>query len=310
VPRSSDRESRESRSSIQYVDRRSGDLREEVVLGEGFVRWVYESAIGGVLRRSMLTRLHPSKAYGRWQSSSLSKRAIPGVVKQLSIDMSECIVPDAGFTTFNDFFTRRLRPGARPVVADPRRLASPADGRTFAYVDVDGDTLIPAKGRNVSLRELLADDAEAKHFAGGTVIIVRLCPADYHRFHFPCAGIATPARTIAGPLESVSPIALARGHAILDTNKRDLAFIDSPVFGRVAYLEIGAMFVGSIVQTYTPGPVAAGDEKGFFEFGGSTVILVLEAGRVKVDPDLVDNTRRGVEVLLRMGEGIATAEKP
>ena len=307
MPRASDRE---TRSAIQYLDRRTGEVREEVVLGEGFVRWVYERALGGILRRSLLTRLGPSKAYGMWQSSSLSKRAIPGVVKQLSIDMDECIVPERGFTSFNDFFTRRLRPGARPIVADPRRLASPADGRTFAYVDVQGDTLLPAKGHQISLRELLADDTEAARFAGGTVIIVRLCPADYHRFHFPCAGVASASRTVAGPLESVSPIALARGHAILDRNKRDVAYIDSPVFGRVAYLEIGAMFVGSIVQTYRPGDVAAGEEKGCFEFGGSTVILVLEPGRVKVDADLVDSTRRGIEVLLRMGEGIATAEKP
>ena len=306
MPRSVDRD---THTAIQYLDRRTGELREEVVLGEGFVRWVYESALGGVLRRSMLTRLVPSKIYGRWKSSSLSKRAIPGVVKQLSIDMGECVVPDGGFTSFNDFFTRRLRPGARPVVADPRRLASPADGRTFAYVDVQGDTLLPAKGHKISLRELLADDAEAARFAGGTVIIVRLCPADYHRFHFPCAGVASAARTIAGPLESVSPIALTRGHAILDRNKRDVAYIDSPAFGRVAYLEIGAMFVGSIVQTYRPGPVAAGDEKGCFEFGGSTVILVLEPGRVTIDADLVDSTRRGVEVLLRMGEAIGSAER-
>jgi phosphatidylserine decarboxylase len=304
VPRSTDRENREA---ITYLDRRTGKLCEEIVLGEGFVRWVYESALGGALRRALLTRLGPSKIYGRWQSSRLSKRSIPSVVEQLSIDLDECIVPEGGFTSFNDFFTRQLRPGARPIVTDLRRLVSPADGRTFAYVDVKGDTLLPAKGRELSLRELLGDDAEAARFAGGTVIIVRLCPADYHRFHFPCAGAASAARTVAGPLESVSPIALARGHAILDTNKRDVAYIESPVFGRVAYLEIGAMFVGSIVQSYEPGPVAAGDEKGRFEFGGSTVILVVEPGRVEVDADLVESTRRGVEVLLRMGEGIATA---
>jgi phosphatidylserine decarboxylase len=304
VPRPSDRVRPDA---IRFLDRRTGEVREEVVLGEGFVRWVYESALGGALRRAMLTRLAPSKAYGRWQSSSWSRRAIPGVVAQLSIDLGECLVPEGGFSSFNDFFTRRLRPGARPLVDDPRRLASPADGRTFAYVDVQGDTLLPAKGRRISLRELLADDVEAARFAGGTVLIVRLCPADYHRFHFPCAGLASAARTVAGPLESVSPIALAQGHAILDTNKRDVAYIDSPVFGRVAYLEIGAMFVGSIVQSYRPGSVAAGDEKGRFEFGGSTVILVLEPGRVRVDADLVDSTRSGLEVLLRMGEGIATA---
>ncbi len=306
MPRSSDRDKPDA---IHYLDRRTGELREEVVLGEGFVRWVYESALGGLLRRSMLTRLAPSKLYGMWQSSSLSKRSIAGVVEHLAIDMSEYVVPEGGWKSFNDFFTRRLQPGARPVVADPQRLACPADGRTFAYVDVKGDTLLPAKGHQISLRDLLADDAEAERFAGGTVIIVRLCPSDYHRFHFPCAGVASASRTLAGPLESVSPIALTRGHAILDQNKRDVAYIESPAFGRVAYLEIGAMFVGSIVQTYAPGPVAAGDEKGLFEFGGSTVILVLEPGRVKVDADLVASTRKGVEVLLRMGEGIASAEK-
>jgi len=301
-------DSTRSRSVIEFVDRKTGELRQEVVLGEAFVRWVYESAPGRALRRALLTRPVASKLYGLYQSSGLSKRAIPGVVDQLSIDMDECIVPDGGFTSFNDFFTRRLRPGARPVETDPRRLASPADGRTFAYVDVQGDTLLPAKGHAISLRELLGgDEAEARRFAGGTVIIVRLCPADYHRFHFPCAGVASAARTIAGPLESVNPHALARGKAILDRNKRDLAYVESPVFGRVAYLEIGATFVGSIVQTYQPGPVAAGDEKGYFQFGGSTVILVLEPGRVKIDDDLVASTRRGYETFLRMGEGIASA---
>jgi phosphatidylserine decarboxylase len=300
----------ETRPVIQFVDRRSGEIREEIVLGEKFVRWVYEGALGRALRRAVLRRPWVSSVYGLWQSSALSKRSVPGVVEQLGIDLDECVIPEGGFHDFNDFFTRHLRPGARPIATDPKRLASPADGRTFAYVDVQGDTMMPAKGREVSLRELLGDEAEARRFAGGTVIIVRLCPADYHRFHFPCAGIASASKTLAGPLESVNPVALARGHAILDTNKRDVTYIDSPAFGRVAYLEIGAMFVGSIVQTFRPGAVAAGDEKGYFQFGGSTVILVLQPGRVKVDPDLVENTKKGLETLLRMGEGIASASSP
>lgn len=292
---------------IEYVDRKTGALAREVVLGEAFVQWVYERFLGRALRRAVLTRPFFSKAYGRYQSSRVSRRSIPKVVEQLSIDMEDYVEPDGGYSSFNDFFTRRLRPGARPVVADPDRLASPADGRTFAYTDVRGDTLLPAKGRHISLRELLASEREAARFQHGTVLIVRLCPSDYHRFHFPCAGVAARPRTIRGPLESVNPRALAKGMAILDRNQRDLTFIDSERFGRVAYLEIGAMCVGSIVHTFTPGPVKAGDEKGFFQFGGSTVILVFEKGKVAVDRDLVEATKKGFETFLRMGEGIATA---
>ena len=301
------RASRPDPFTIHYVDRRTGELCEEVVLGGAFVRYVYERALGRALRRTILTRPLFSKAYGKYQSTRLSKRAIPGVVRSLSIDLSEYVVPEGGFLHFNDFFTRRLRPGMRPVETDASRLVSPADGRTFAYTDVDGDTLVPAKGRHVSIRELLKSDEDAQRFAHGTVIIVRLCPSDYHRFHFPCAGVAGPSRTIAGPLESVNPGALARGRAILDRNQRDVTYIDSPTFGRVAYLEIGAMCVGSIVQTFQPGAVKPGDEKGYFQFGGSTVILVIEPGRIDVDDDLVQNTKRGTETLLRMGEGIARA---
>lgn len=292
---------------IQYIDRRSGELRTEVVLGEALVRFVYERISGRFLRRAVLTRPGFSKLYGRYQSSPWSRRAIAETVRKLAIDMEDYEVPPGGFRHFNDFFTRRLRPGARPVEADPRRLISPADGRTFVYTEVQGDTLLPAKGRSLSLRALLGGDEVARPFRDGVVFIVRLCPSDYHRFHFPCAGEAGAPRTLAGPLESVNPWALARGRPILDTNQRDLTLIDSPTFGRIAYLEIGAMCVGSIVHTFRAGPVEAGQEKGYFQFGGSTVVLVFEPGRVAVDEDLVANTREGLETFLRMGEGVATA---
>lgn len=292
---------------IRFIDRRTGQLQTEVVLGEGFVRYVYERAFGRALRRAVLIRPAFSKLYGRYQSSRASTRSIGKVVRQLMINMDEYQVPPEGFRSFNDFFTRRLKPGARPVEADPRRLASPADGRAFAYTDVQGDTLLPAKGHRISLRALLGGDDLAHTFRDGVVLIVRLCPSDYHRFHFPCAGVAGAPRTLSGPLESVNPRALARGRAILDTNQRDLTLIDSPTFGRVAYLEIGAMCVGSIVHTFAPGPVEAGQEKGFFQFGGSTVILVFEKGKVAIDADLVASTRAGTETFLRMGEGIASA---
>ena len=292
---------------IRYIDRRTGEPRTEVVLGEAFVRYVYERILGRALRRAVLTRPSFSRLYGRYQSSPLSRRAIHDTIERLSIEMGDYVVPTGGFEHFNDFFTRQLRPGARPIDTTPGRLVSPADGRVFAYTDVRGDTLLPAKGHHLSLRSLLGGDEAARPFRDGVVVIVRLCPSDYHRFHFPCDGVASAPRTLNGPLESVNPWALARGRAILDTNQRDLTLIDSPTFGRVAYLEIGAMCVGSIVHTYQPGPVHAGDEKGYFQFGGSTVVLVFEPGRVTIDKDLVANTQNGLETFLHMGEGIASA---
>ncbi|MCC6648446.1 MAG: phosphatidylserine decarboxylase [Polyangiaceae bacterium] len=292
---------------IDYVDRRTGELRAETVMGVAFVRYVYERALGRAVRRAILTRPSFSKVYGRYQSSRLSRRNIPGVISSLSIDMDDYVEPPGGFVHFNDFFTRRLRPGARPIDPRDERLVSPADGRLFAYTDVRGDTLVPAKGRRVSIEALLASPADAARFRGGTVLIVRLCPSDYHRFHFPCAGVASRAQRVAGPLESVNPGALAKGRPILDRNQREVTYLDTERFGRVAYLEVGAMCVGSVVQRYAAGAVAKGEEKGYFQVGGSTVILVLEPGRIVVDDDLVSHTRRGHETLVRMGEGIATA---
>lgn len=292
---------------IRYVDRPTGEIRKEVVLGDGLVRMVYERALGRALRRAVLTRPAFSRAYGRYQSSRRSTRGIGKVVSDLAIHMDDYVVPDGGFESFNDFFTRRLRSGARPLDLGEGRLLSPADGRTFAYTHVRGDSLLPAKGRHISLARLLGGAAEAEPFADGTVVIVRLCPSDYHRFHFPCDGVASAARTLPGPLESVNPLALAKGRAILDHNQRDVTMIESKAFGRVAYVEVGAMCVGRIVQSFRPGPVKAGDEKGLFEFGGSTVILVFQAGKITVDPDLVANTDKGLETFLKMGEGIGSA---
>ena len=293
-------------SEVRYVDRSSGEIRTEVVLGEGLVRMVYERILGRALRRAVLTRRVFSRAYGRYQSSKRSTRGIGKVVADLAIRMDDYVIPPDGFTSFNEFFTRRLRPGARPLDASPGRVLSPADGRTFAYTHVRGESLLPAKGRHISLARLLGGHAAAEPFTDGTVVIVRLCPSDYHRFHFPCDGVATEARTLPGPLESVNPLALARGRAILDHNQRDVTFVTSSAMGQVAYVEVGAMCVGRIVQTFRPGPVHAGDEKGLFEFGGSTVILVFQSGRVIIDPDLVANTDKGLETFLEMGEGIAT----
>src|SRR5262249_23031056 len=152
--------------------------------------------------------------------------------------------------------------------------------------------LLPVKGAGVPLEDLVLDRVLAARYAGGSAAVLRLAPADYHRFHFPDAGRAGPTREIPGPLDSVHPIALESG-APSFLNKRTVSELESEGFGRLLLVEVGALCVGTIVQTYAPGPVARGAEKGYFRFGGSTVVLVAERDALSFDEDLVRTTGEG-----------------
>lgn len=163
------------------------------------------------------------------------------------------------------------------------------------------------KGCAVTLSELLGDGALARKYEEGTAVVVRLAPPDYHRFHFPEAGEAGEARKIGWHLYSVNPIALQAG-APSFKNKRQVTVLSTKSFGELLLLEIGAIGVGKIVQTYKAGPVARGQEKGIFRFGGSTVMLVAPPGRLKLDEDLVEASARELETFLKMGTRIGCRE--
>jgi phosphatidylserine decarboxylase len=140
------------------------------------------------------------------------------------------------------------------------------------------------------------------------MLISRLCPSDYHRFHFPVAGVPSEARLVKGCLYSVSPIALRRNILYLVRNKRFVTLIESPEFGTVAMIEVGATNVGSVVQGYLPGRgVAKGDEKGMFAFGGSCVITLFEKGRITFDADIVGQSADCIETYARMGDHLGAA---
>jgi phosphatidylserine decarboxylase len=241
--------------------------------------------------------------YGRLQRTRRSRRRIAGFVASLGIDLAEAERPLDAYGSLDDFFTRRLRAGARPIDPDPAHLLSPADARTLVVPRLDGACL-RVKGTQIDLDELLRDAALARRYAGGAALIARLAPADYHRFHFPDDGVASPARAIGGRLHSVHPIALAAGAPSL-ANKRTVTLLDSRGFGPLALVEVGALCVGTIVQTYRPGTVRRGDEKGIFRFGGSTVVLLAEPGRLGFDDDLVECSREGMETLVRVGTRVA-----
>jgi phosphatidylserine decarboxylase len=291
---------------IFYIDRKTGQRVKEVVAGEKFLKWMYETKSGMAALELLAKKKFFSDIYGRLQDTKGSAKKIEGFVRDLSIDMTEAEVEDISkYNSFNDFFYRKLKPGSRMVNMDKSVLSSPADGRVFAYQGIDMDRVIQVKGFEYKLSDFFNDEAVAKEFDGGVCIVIRLCPADYHRYHFPDSGVPTKTVEIKGDYYSVNPIALNKVAELYCKNKRAISFLDSDNFGKIAYIEVGATCVGSMIQTYTPGQRAEkGDEKGYFRFGGSTVVLFLKRDTVKVDDDIIDNTSKGLESKVNMGESL------
>jgi phosphatidylserine decarboxylase len=180
----------------------------------------------------------------------------------------------------------------------------PADGRYLVYPKFDRFFV---KGQEFGLEAFLQDPVLSRRFSDGAMVVARLCPVDYHRFHFPCSGVALKPRLINGPLYSVSPIALKRWVQILSENKRVVTEVDTEKFGTMLYVEIGATAVGTIRQTFVPNAqVEKGQEKGYFEFGGSCVVLLFEKNQIRFDEDLVQNTKNGFETLCRFGTSLGS----
>lgn len=286
----------------RYRDRETGRIETERVFGGDALRFLY----GGGRPLTDLALTHPlaNAIYGWVQRGRWSRKKIGDFVSSLGIDAGEAERPLDEYRSLDDFFTRRLRPGVRPIDRELTHLVSPADGRVLAVPRLGAELRI--KGAQVVPAELLGDRDLAGRYTGGAALVVRLAPADYHRFHFPDGGVAGVAREIPGRLHSVHPIALAAG-APSFRNRRAIASLDSERFGRIAMVEVGALLVGGIVQTYVPGPVERGQEKGYFRMGGSTVVLLFEPGRIVFDADLVESSAGGLETLVRVGTRVGRA---
>ena len=295
-----------SSAPIQFYNRLTRRLETESVYGEGPLRFVYENPAGRLALHALVKRRLFSRWYGARMDAPASRSKIAPFIETFGVDAGEFADPVESYATFNEFFYRRLKPGARPLAGGDETLVFPADGRHLVIPDLSRETNFWVKGLRFDLRALLQDDTAARQLEGGAMLISRLCPVDYHRFHFPCAGIPGASRRINGPLYSVSPIALARRPSILWENQREITELQNTPAGTVRLLEVGATCVGSIVQTCTPGAqVLKGDEKGFFRFGGSCFITLFEPGRARFAADLLEHSAAGREVYARMGDAAA-----
>jgi len=294
---------------IEYFNRHLNRTETEQVYGEGFLRFSYGNPLGALPLHAMVKRAGFSRWYGKRMDQASTRAKIQPFIDSYGLDPDDFVDSPESFPHFNAFFYRKLKPEARPIAPRPE-VVFPADGRHLGFDRASEISGVFVKGQRFDLGKLLADDDLASHFADGSLVLSRLCPVDYHRFHFPCAGTPGPAKLINGPLFSVSPIALRRKLSYLWENKRVLTRLETTDLGRVLILEIGATCVGSIHQTYEPGsPVAKGDEKGYFAFGGSSTMTFFEPGAVKLAADLLQHSAEQRELYARIGSEMGHAAR-
>jgi phosphatidylserine decarboxylase len=303
-------------NQIFYIDRLAKKICKERVYGKCFLDMLYGdtrlSKIAAPFLLPLFTRCHVlSRLYGFLQKNYLSRYKIRGFIRRFDVDEKEFADPVESFRSFNDFFIRRLNPAARPIATGNDVAILPADGRTLVFSDISTCDGFVIKGVKFSLHEFIADEKLAEQYANGGMAIIRLCPSDYHRFHFPITCIPQKAVAIKGALYSVNPIAIKKDGAIFAKNKRVLTKLVSKSFGTVLFVEIGATYVGTIHQTFIPSePYAKGDEKGYFSFGGSCIVLLFEPGRVQFDQDLLEASQKKMEVRALMGQALGRCLTP
>ena len=288
---------------IQFFNRYTGQVETETVYGEKWLRFILFNPFGKIALHTVAKRAWFSRWYGWRMSGFSSKSRVKPFIETYGIAEEEHVKRADEFTSFNDFFYRKLKPEARPVDEAEDSVVFPADGRHLGFSKASEVEGVFVKGQQFNLERLLGDSDLAARYADGAAVFSRLCPVDYHRFHFPVAGVPGNARLINGLLYSVNPLALRDRLGILWENKRYVTEIDTEGVGKVLVLEIGATNVGSVNLTYVPTrPVKKGEEKGYFAFGGSATFTIFEQGRVKLADDLLEQSAQQRELYAKMGD--------
>lgn len=298
---------------VFYLDRKTKKVEEEKIYGQVMLEVIYGNHLFSFLISKILLTIFSkfpflSMLYGYLQKKTKSKKKIVPFIEFYQVNMEEFVEPEGGFNSFNDFFIRKVKKEARPIQGGDEIAILPADGRYLVFPNISKSNHFFIKGQRLSLEELLQDSSLIERYTEGALVFARLCPTDYHRFHFPCACIPSSPKLINGYLYSVNPIALRKNIKILSENKRVITELETKSFGKVLYIEVGATAVGTIQQTYEPGKsYPKGEEKGFFEFGGSTVLLLFEKNTIVFDQDFIEASKQGLEIKAHMGEPLGRA---
>lgn len=294
---------------IQFFNRSKGTVETERVYGENWLKLIYDNPFGKLLLWAAVKKSWFSRWYGWRMSQPASKARIRPFIRKYKLDEEEFDSDPEGFRSFNEFFSRKLKPDARPIEQENAVAVFPADGRHLGVQDLSANLGFYVKGQKFDLPKLFQSEELAGRFRKGSLIISRLCPVDYHRFHAPVSGKISEARLINGSLFSVNPIALRKRLSVFWENKRYLCMIDSDYHGKVAQFIVGATCVGSATFTFSQNQrVEKGEELGYFSFGGSSVLTLFEKDRLRISEDVQQHSQANIETYAKMGEEMGRAD--
>lgn len=260
--------------------------------------FLYKTAVGRIILKIIV---YPwlTKIYGKYNDSKLSTRKIKSFIKNNNISMEEYEKQE--YKSFNDFFTRKINPKYREISKKEEDFISCCDNKLRVY-SINKDLIFQVKGSNYNVNSILKDSNLAKKYEDGLCLIFRLCVDDYHRYIYFDDGEIVKTTKIPGKFHTVNPIAY-ENFQVFSENNREVSILKTKNFGTVTQIEVGALMVGKIVN-YPVEKFERGEEKGYFKFGGSTIILLIEKDKLEIDPLILEYSNLGIETKLQMGEVI------
>ncbi|MEZ5104773.1 MAG: phosphatidylserine decarboxylase [Draconibacterium sp.] len=292
-----------TKSPVLY-NRENGELEYENTYKVDGLAFLYGTKFGKAITGSVINKRRISSLYGRFVKSKKSTAQIPKFIDHYGIDTEEIKRPLSSFVSFNDFFIRELKEGTRPIDSNPSHLISTADSRLLVF-DLQNEESLPVKGYWYRLDELIKDKKLVSEYGDGWCFIYRLAPSDYHRYCYIDNGTQEKVKRLRGVLNSVHPIALSVTKSLIARNYRELTILQTENFGDVLHIEVGALFVGKIVQHQKYAyHFQRGEEKGYFEFGGSTIVQLFKKGTILPDADILEYSLKNIETLVKMGEKV------
>lgn len=282
----------------KIYNRQTKTFYEEVEVGKKSLKFLYETSLGKIILRPLIKPFF-SNWKARINDTKQSVKKIQPFVKKYGIDLTES--ERNSFHSFNDFFTRRLQPSARPIATAENHVIAVADSKLMVY-PITNEGTFNIKDQNYTLEELVRDKSVASQFQGGDCFVYRLTLDDYHRYCYPDAGKKIGGKYLRGVLHSVRPLA-HRHVRVFSENTRLWQLLQTRNFGRILFVEVGAMLVGKI-HDHGHTQFIKGQEKGYFAYGGSTIVVCYEKGKIILDADILSYNHNGIEVKVHYGEKV------
>lgn len=263
------------------------------------LKFLYNAIIGRILLK-IITLKGISKLVGIYLNSKISKIKIKKYIKNYKLDMTKYL--EKNYKSFNDFFIRQLK--TREFQSEKNEFVSTANSK-ISYYTISEDLMINVKNSKYSIKELIKDEKIPKKYNGGICLIYRLSPYDYHRYIFCDNGIQKHLKSIKGRLHTVNPIVYDK-YKVFTENYREVSVIETQNFGDIIQIEVGALCVGKIINNNVEN-FKKYDEKGHFEFGGSTIIQLIEKDKVDINKQIIENTEQGIETYIDVGQIIGNS---